>query len=90
VSTAFTVIAVVLAVIIALIVAGFGCLIGGFVTLLSVPPVGVCLIGVGFILLGLCEVTVIPLIKLIWKCCVACLNGAVRAVRCFFGIGGDR
>ncbi|MDO4944007.1 MAG: hypothetical protein Q4E74_02260 [Ruminococcus sp.] len=82
--------AVAFSLVVALGAAGLGCTVGGLAALFTVPPVGICVLGVGLIALGLFGLIVIPVVKMIFRAGVSVVNGCISLIRRVFGIGGAR
>lgn len=78
--------AIAAAILFAFFAVGFTMTVGGIVTLFTVYPAGIVLIGTGLIFLGLGGLIVVPAVKGIWKAMVSIFNGAVSCLRKIFGV----
>lgn len=69
-------------------IVGFAVAVGGAVTLFSVPPAGLCMVGAGLFLIGLTLLIVSPVVRGIWSLAVRFFNWVVNVIRRAFSVGG--
>ena len=80
---ALAILCALLSIIIAVFATGFSLTIGGIVTLFTVYPAGIALIGAGLICIGLGGMIVMPVIRCIWRGCVSLFNKFTNFVHRF-------
>ena len=73
-AVALAILAALISIIVTVFVVGFSLTIGGIVTLFTVYPAGIALIGAGLICIGLGGLIVMPIIRVIWHGCVNLFN----------------
>lgn len=73
-AVALAILAALISIIITVFMVGFSLTIGGIVTLFTVYPAGIALIGAGLICIGLGGLIVMPIIRGIWHGCVSLFN----------------
>lgn len=84
---AFAFVVTALALIFAFFAAGIGLLVGGVVSIIYVPPVGLIMLGSGIILMSLCGLIFAPFFKWLWRLCVKFFNWIISAIRKILGVG---
>lgn len=80
---ALAILCALLSIIIAVFATGFSLTIDGIVTLFTVYPAGIALIGAGLICIGLGGIIVMPVIRCIWRGCVSLFNKITNFVHRF-------
>lgn len=80
---ALAILCALLSIIIAVFATGFSLTIGGIVTLFTVYPADIALIGAGLICIGLGGMIVMPVIRCIWRGCVSLFNKFTNFVHRF-------
>lgn len=77
------IIGVAIGLVVAFTAAGAGLIIGGFAALFAVPPVGLCILGAGLIVIGLDILLIFPLVKWAFSMIIKLIQWVVNTIKNF-------